>query len=64
LARKTHGMSKKTDWEKLSHNLQSALKDQIAENNEKDMVIRDLVFVINYLEMKLGIYKGFKDGDE
>jgi|GEM_PF-3092488 hypothetical protein len=54
----------KTDWEALSKNLQQALKDQIADNNEKETAIKDLMLIIHYLEAKLGIYKWEDDGNE
>jgi len=54
----------KTDWETLSKNLQQALKDQIADNNEKETAIKDLMLIIHYLEAKLGIYKWEDDGNE
>ena len=62
LARKTHGMSK-TKWEELSKKLQTALKDQIDECMENDIVIKDLMLIIHYLETKLGIYKWENDGN-
>ena len=53
----------KTNWEELSKNLQTALKDQIDESMEKDIVIKDLMLIIHYLETKLGIYKWENDGN-
>jgi hypothetical protein len=55
---------KKIATEKNLDDLKSALKDTIKESMEKDKVISDLMLIINYLETKLGIYKGFEDADE
>ena len=53
----------KTNWEELSKNLQTALKDQIDECMEKDIAIKELILIIHYLETKLGIYKWENDGN-
>jgi hypothetical protein len=50
--------------EKILDDLKDALKNEIKESMEKDTVISDLMLIINYLETKLGIYKGFEDADE
>jgi hypothetical protein len=50
--------------EKLLNDLKDALKNEIKESMEKDIVIKDLMLIIHYLETKLGIYKGFEDADE
>jgi hypothetical protein len=50
--------------EKLLDDLKDALKNEIKESMEKDIVIKDLMLIIHYLETKLGIYKGFEDADE
>lgn len=55
---------KKIATEKILDDLKDALKDTIKESMEKDKVISDLMLIINYLETKLGIYKGFEDADE
>jgi len=53
----------KMNWEELSKSLQTALKEQIDECMEKEIVIKDLMLIIHYLEAKLGIYKWENDGD-
>jgi len=50
--------------EKLLDDLKDALKNEIKASMEKDIVIKDLMLIIHYLETKLGIYKGFEDADE
>jgi hypothetical protein len=50
-------MSKKHNWEKLSYELREALIREIKEGAEKQEAIDELVLIVHYLEMKLGIYK-------
>jgi hypothetical protein len=55
---------KKIATEKILDDLKDALKNEIKESMEKDIVIKDLMLIIHYLETKLGIYKGLEDADE
>jgi hypothetical protein len=57
-AKKVDKKHKDVNWEKLCGQLEEALENEIKESKEKDDVIRDLVLVIHYLELKLGIYNG------
>ena len=54
---------KKIATKKILDDLKGALKDTIKDNMEKDIVIKDLMLIIHYLETKLGIYKGFEDAE-
>ena len=47
-----------TDWEKLAKNLQNSLMEEMKENEEHKKVIEMMNTIINYLEIRLGIYKG------
>lgn len=68
LERKPRGKAKVVDWEKLCKHLQTALRDEFADNDKLNTKIKELEFkvanlehqaigyraVVSYLENKLG----------
>jgi hypothetical protein len=52
------------DWEKLCYQLQTALASEMRENQEKDELVEMMRTIINYLEIRLGIYKGESIGNQ